>query len=118
MKCKLGKSLHIHLLILIVIHIAIPLGYLFIGIFPYALGLIFPFMLKCNIDTMTPKFQCNLALILGILLVILVQATRLLILPLLYSKLEKSSNNASVKSFIYNLKTNSSYRIKCLIFVE
>lgn len=44
--------------------------------------------------------------------------TRVLYLPILYSCLDKKSNNKIVKNFIYNLKNNKKFRIIILCLVE
>lgn len=118
MKCKLGKYLHIHLLILIVIHIAIPIVYLFVTSLAYTISSI-PFgMSNISLEILDKNLFYGILVVFSWLMCgITICASRCLILPLLFYHLEHSEC-IPVKSYIKLLKTNRIARIILLITLE
>lgn len=105
-------------LIVVIINILIPVTYAFLGL--HALLLMFLPELFTNEYFITSESSTlyNIGMIIGFIVAFGICSTRLLILPVFYSKFEKYSKSKLVQIFISNLKSNCKYQVLTLFIVE
>lgn len=115
MKCKLGKYLHIHLLVMVLAHIGIPILYFYVTILTVVLFAL-PFAIPgVTLDSSNNnQFWDTVIASSWVLGGITICATRCLILPTLFYHLEHSEC-IPVYGYIKLLKNNCFARIISLI---